>query len=218
MNIYDELLEKIKQLEAELKEEIERRNKQFFYEIRKRKVIFEKNVLRRHKKMALGLWKYIKHTRPRHIIGIPIIYSMIFPVIFLDLMVTFYQYAFFPLFKLKQVTRKDYIIIDRRFLGYLNPIEKLNCIYCGYFNGVIAYVREIAGRTEYRFCPIKHATTADSFHSHYTKFVDYGDAENALARFDEIDRIYKEKKLLDPNDPEQAKRINPQKGASPQSS
>ena len=44
--------------------------------------------------------------------------------------------------------RGQYIVIDRHRLKYLNAIEKLNCVYCGYGNGVIAYARDIAGRTE----------------------------------------------------------------------
>ena len=33
-------------------------------------------------------------------------------------------------------------------LEYPNGLEKLNCAYCGYFKGLIAYVQEIAARTE----------------------------------------------------------------------
>lgn len=215
MNIYDELLEKIKELENELIKEIEKRNKQFFYEIKKRKVIFEKTILKRHKEMAINFWQYIRQTRPRHIIGIPIIYSMIFPITILDIMITFYQYTFFPLFQMKTVKRKNYIVIDRHFLGYLNPLEKIHCAYCGYFNGVISYAREVAGRTEYRFCPIKHATTASSFHRHYTSFVDYGDAESSFERFVEIDRLFKEKVALDPDDPRQLQTSQPEPEKKP---
>ena len=40
------------------------------------------------------------------------------------------------------------MVIDRYALSYLNVIEKLNCVYCEYVNGLIAYVQEIAARTE----------------------------------------------------------------------
>lgn len=49
-------------------------------------------------------------------------------------------------------------------LSYLNAIEKLNCVYCGYGNGVIAYGREIIARTEQFWCPIKHASKAAGEH------------------------------------------------------
>ena len=44
--------------------------------------------------------------------------------------------------------RRDYFAIDRHKLAYLNAIEKFNCLFCSYTNGLIGYVREIAARTE----------------------------------------------------------------------
>ena len=64
--------------------------------------------------------------------------------------------------------------MDRRKLAYLNSIEKFNCVYCEYVNGLIAYVQEIAGRTEQYWCPIKHAMRVKSMHSRYRHFLDYG--------------------------------------------
>jgi hypothetical protein len=55
-------------------------------------------------------------------------------------------------------------VFDRYHLAYLNVLEKLNCAYA---NGLIAYVREIAGRTEQYWCPIKHARRVIGAHSHY---------------------------------------------------
>ena len=72
--------------------------------------------------------------------------------------------------------RSDYIIIDRQHLNYLNVFEKLNCVYCGYGNGVISYAREITSRTEQYWCPIKHARKVLDAHPRYNGFVDYGDA------------------------------------------
>ena len=56
---------------------------------------------------------------------------------------------------LKKFPRSDFIAIDRHQLAYLNVIEKVNCAYCGYANGVAAYFREVAARTEEYWCPIK---------------------------------------------------------------
>jgi hypothetical protein len=80
------------------------------------------------------------------------------------------------------VRRSQYIVIDRHHVAYLNAIEKLNCVYCGYANGVFAYVREIAGRTEQYWCPIRHAKRVRAPHRHYRRFVDYGDAEGYRRR------------------------------------
>jgi hypothetical protein len=86
------------------------------------------------------------------------------------------------MYGISRVRRSAYIVIDRQHLAYLNGIEKLNCMYCGYANGVFAYVREVAGRTEQYWCPIRHATRVRAPHPHYRHFVDYGDADGYRKR------------------------------------
>ncbi len=111
------------------------------------------------------------------IVSIPVIYSMTLPIIMIDLTTTLYQQIIFRLYEIPLVKRKDYIIIDRHYLNYLKPINKVNCVYCGYGNGVAAYVQEIIARTEEKWCPIKHAQPPKETHRHYEDFLPYGDAE-----------------------------------------
>jgi hypothetical protein len=59
----------------------------------------------------------------------------------------------------------------------LNLIETLNCHYCAYGNGLLAYAREVAGRTEQYWCPVRHAARAASPHRQYRHFATYDDAE-----------------------------------------
>jgi hypothetical protein len=91
------------------------------------------------------------------IITAPFIYLCFVPTLAMDLIVTLYQRVCFPLYGIPVVTRGDYVIIDRHKLKYLNLAKRINCVYCGYFSGVIAYVQEVAGRTEQYWCPVKHA-------------------------------------------------------------
>jgi len=63
-------------------------------------------------------------------------------------------------------------------LPYLNVIEKFNCFYCSYANGLASYVREIGARTEQYWCPIKHARRIRDAHTHYNRFFAFGDAES----------------------------------------
>ena len=42
--------------------------------------------------------------------------------------------------------RRDYPVFDRAHLAYLNPLEKLNCAYCSYANGLLSFVKEVVGR------------------------------------------------------------------------
>jgi hypothetical protein len=87
-----------------------------------------------------------------------------------------YQAICFPVYKIPKVRRRDYLVFDRHHLAYLNTIEKINCAYCSYANGAIAFMREVASRTEIYWCPIKHARRVLGPHPHYQGFADFGDA------------------------------------------
>ncbi|SDI49910.1 hypothetical protein [Lutimaribacter saemankumensis] len=164
-------------MQDELEEEISRRGEAFRYSLRHGRVEFEEEARRRHREMRVRLGTFLRQTRPMVVLTAPVIYAMIVPFALLDLFVTIYQAVCFPVYGIPRVRRRDHIRIDRHHLQYLNGLQKLNCIYCGYANGLIAYVREIAGRTEAYWCPIKHAARVEGRHGHYAEFLDYGDAE-----------------------------------------
>jgi hypothetical protein len=107
----------------------------------------------------------------------PVIYSLIVPFVLLDAWVSFYQAVCFRAWGLRRVRRRGYFVIDRHKLRYLNALEKAHCVYCGYINGLIAYVREVAARTEQYWCPIKHGRRVRRTHEHYRSFAGYGDAK-----------------------------------------
>ena len=112
------------------------------------------------------------------LLSAPLIYAFILPAVFLDLSTTVYQHLVFPIYDIERVRRSDYILLDRGRLPYLNRLERFNCNYCGYVNGLIGYAREVASRTEQYFCPIKHAFRelgGDPRSGHYLAF---GDAEH----------------------------------------
>lgn len=171
------LLERIHALETELDEEFERRQEQFSYKVEQSKIVFERDIEQRHKALKQKLMPYIAGARPLVVLTAPVIYSMIVPFVVLDLFVTIYQAICFPVYRIEKAKRSDYIVFDRNHLSYLNGLEKLNCMYCSYGNGLLAYATEIAGRTEKRWCPIKHAKRMAGVHSHYAEFLEYGDGE-----------------------------------------
>ncbi len=83
----------------------------------------------------------------------------------------------FRAYGIPRVPRSDFIVIDRHYLAYLNVIEKMNCVLCGYANGLIAYTREIASRTEQFWCPVKHAQRLRAPHARMGIYADYGDQD-----------------------------------------
>lgn len=173
-----DLVNKIAALEQQLVEELRQQQEEFHYQLEDSKVKFELTVLIAHRKLRASLLPWLRSSSLGNIVSAPFIYMMIVPLAFLDLMVTLYQQLCFRLYQLPRVKRGDYIVLDRHQLAYLNGIEKFNCVYCGYGNGVVAYTREIVSRTEQYWCPIKHARKVVGVHKRYHKFLDYGDAEN----------------------------------------
>ena len=175
--LLDELMEKLREVQAEIEVELAKRREELRFHFENRRIVFEQEVLRIHREIKTRVSRYLIDANPLMILTAPVIYSLIVPVVLLDLFVMTYQAICFPVYKIPKVRRRDYLVFDRHHLAYLNAIEKLNCVYCGYANGVLAYVREIAGRTEQYWCPIRHAQPVREPHAHYLEFVDYGDAD-----------------------------------------
>lgn len=174
----NQLLEEIRTLEEDLAEAIKTQELEFYYRLEGTRVRFEKAVKQAHKKLKVGSLAWLAQSSPRNLISAPIIYFMIIPFAVLDICVTIYQWTCFPLYRIARVKRSDHIAIDRHKLSYLNSLEKFNCVYCGYMNGLIAYTREIASRTEQYWCPVKHARKILDPHRRYHRFADFGDPQD----------------------------------------
>lgn len=184
------LMSKIKELEKEIEKEIEIRQSKFYYQIRRKRVYFEQQVRQHHRELMKRLRYYFADARIMAIATAPVIYSLIVPAVLMDMMVSAYQAICFPVYGIPKVKRSEYIVLDRQYLRYLNAIEKLNCVYCGYFNGLIAFVREVAARTEQHWCPIKHARKVKDLHNRYKYFLDYGDAESYRTHIEKVRRDF----------------------------
>ena len=182
-NRLEVLLNEIKALEKELIGEIESKKKEYSYEAIKSAIHFKEEVVSLHRAQATRIRDYLRQAKLRNIATAPIIWLNLIPAVLMDLVVTFFQFSCFPIYGIPKVKRSDYIVIDRHYLQYLNLIEKINCVYCGYFNGVIAYVQEVAARTEQYWCPIKHARNLKTMHNRYSQFSEFGDSEHFHKNF-----------------------------------
>ncbi|WP_415184937.1 hypothetical protein [Phaeovulum sp.] len=178
----DALLARLHDMQDELEAAFDERRAALRYRVEKGRVIFEEGVQEAHRAARIRLWVFLRRTRILVALTAPVIYSLIIPFVLLDISLIVYQAICFPVYRIPKVRRRDYIVIDRQQLGYLNGVQKLNCVYCGYGNGLLAYAREVAARTEQYWCPIKHAARVTGVHEHYPNFADYGDAEGYLTR------------------------------------
>jgi len=179
-----QLLSRMTALEDELREALHEQETSVLFEIKGRRVEFEHSARQAHRRLKTRFFHWLVTYRPQNLLTGPVIYSMIAPLAILDLFVTIYQAVCFPIYGIAKVQRTSYIVMDRQQLEYLNFVEKFHCSYCAYASGLIAYVFEIVARTEEYFCPIKHARRILGTHSHYPRFLDYGDAADYEARLE----------------------------------
>ncbi len=122
-----------------------------------------------------GIPAFLRHASLANLLSTPIVYSLCVPLLLLDLWTTVYQWVCFPMYGIARVRRRSHFTIDRHRLPYLNPIEKLHCLYCSYATGLLSYVMEVTARTEQYWCPIRHAGVTAFPHERHQVFADYGD-------------------------------------------
>lgn len=133
---------------------------------------------------------YRKFCRKRffgHLIATPFLWAPLPMLIVLDILSELYHRVCFPIYGITKVRRSEYIqIIDRNKLQYLNFFEKIGCMYCGYANGLSAYLKEIAGRTEKYWCDIMHETKPGfkvQAHQIEQKFSPFGDKDDCEKKY-----------------------------------
>jgi hypothetical protein len=185
----DELLARIRSLQEEV-EEVYRQAREEFAE---QKLRLAEEFLRRQRRYRTGLIRFIFTARPLVLLTAPMVYLGWLPFLALDLFVTLYQAICFPVWRIARARRSDYLVFDRADLPYLNAIERFNCLYCSYGNGVAAYAREVAARTEQYWCPIKHARRIVGAHDRYPRFFEHGDAEAYRQGLERLRREYGDK-------------------------
>ena len=98
-------------------------------------------------------------------------YVCIIPLVVLDVFLWQFQHIYFRFHNIPQITRKEYVIIDRYELKGLYFWQKVNCVYCGYANGIVAFAKAIVNQMEIYSCAIKHVRTPEG-QEHHTNFYD----------------------------------------------
>jgi hypothetical protein len=167
---------RLDRLRRDLRRSVREQRRRWRYRITRGRVEFDREVHALHAQFRQGLPAYLRGANPLSLLTAPVIYSLLVPFALIDAWVAVYQRICVPIYGIPLVRRRPYFALDRGKLRYLNAIEKANCTFCTYANGVLSHVREVAARTEQYWCPIKHARPIASPHERYHQFFDYGDA------------------------------------------
>ncbi len=169
------LFETIRTLEGDLETRLAAQRRSYGYKLKQGRLFISRRARARQAALKVGLRRYLIDSGVLTILTAPFIYAVAIPIFALDLVASLYQAVCFRVYGVDQVKRCAYVVFDRHRLPYLNAIQKVNCFYCAYANGVLAYVHEIASRTEQYWCPIKHAERLTGTHRRYDGFLEYGD-------------------------------------------
>lgn len=183
-----EILEKIEALNEALWSESLALAEKYGFVVERKKIRFLEDTKKQHKQYRTPSWQYVIPQRVGHVLSLPFIYMMIVPTVILDVCITLYNHIALPLCGIPRVERSRYMVYDRRFLQYLNMVQKLHCLYCSYVNGVFGYAVEIAARTERYWCPVKAAGKPGYQHRWYEEFADYGNPKEWKEKFNTIEK------------------------------
>ena len=186
LHFTNDLVRRFRSAEAAVLGDARRQRVRWRYHVNRGTVRFDQGVRGAHRRLKQGLLRFLRESSLGNAITVPLIYSLAVPLALADIWITLYQWLCFPIYRIARVRRRDYFALDRQKLGYLNAIEKINCTYCSYATGMIAYIREVAARTEQYWCPIKHGRRIRSPHARYPLFADYGDAAGYRTRGPEL--------------------------------
>ena len=186
----ERIVERLREAEEDLTREVEAQQQRWHYRVHRGRVWFDQELRQAHRRLRQSIPAYIREGSVLSLLTAPLIYSLLLPLLLLDVWVTIYQWVCFPIYGVARVRRRAYFVIDRHKLAYLNGIEKINCTFCSYANGLFSYVREVAARTEQYWCPIKHASQLKREHSRYRRFVEFGDSDAWRAHGEELRRDF----------------------------
>jgi hypothetical protein len=195
-----QMLVQINALEAEIEAEMNLQKAHWRYQLHGKRVEFEQSIKDAHRKLKLGIFRWFLTVHPQDYLTAPIIYGMVIPIVLFDLCIMFYQYTCFPIYGIARVKRSDYFAYDQQHLAYLNFIEKFDCLYCSYGNGLMAFATEIFARTEQYFCPIKHSHKIFGLHSRNRFFMEYGDAVDLHKKFEKIRGDLRNENIITPKE------------------
>ncbi|MDP2685012.1 MAG: hypothetical protein Q8P20_08330 [bacterium] len=120
----------------------------------------------------------------RHWLSYPFIWVVLLPLFILDVFIEIYHRICFPLFGIPIIKRRQYIRIDRHKLKYLDWLDKIGCVYCGYANGLLLYASVITAETERYWCGIKHQP-GDGFiePKHHADFAEYNNEDEYKSKY-----------------------------------
>jgi hypothetical protein len=98
--VLQDLTRRAREIEAEFETELARRRELLGGRLVRGRMMFETEVLARHRAARENLLEYTRAIPLRHMATAPMIYSLILPLALVDLWITLYQWSCFPAYRI----------------------------------------------------------------------------------------------------------------------
>lgn len=93
----NDILAQMAALEADLRTAVHDQESRMFFQIKGKRVEFERSVRDAHRQLKTGFLRWLVSNRPQNLVTGPLIYGMVVPLLMLDACASFYQWACFPI-------------------------------------------------------------------------------------------------------------------------
>jgi hypothetical protein len=93
------LMEKMRSVESEIESELAKRREELRFGFENSRVVFEEEALRIHRAIKTRASRYLLQANPLVVLTAPVIYSLLIPIMLLDIFVIVYQLICFPVYK-----------------------------------------------------------------------------------------------------------------------
>jgi len=104
----DRFVSRIRLLEDELASEHEAQRQRWHYRLDRGRVWFDREVQLAHRRFKQSIPAFIAQGSVRNLLTAPIIYTLIVPLLVLDVWITLYQWMCFPIYGIAVVSRPSY--------------------------------------------------------------------------------------------------------------
>jgi len=113
----NELLEDMRDLQEQMETLFDDAREQFRYTFEGGRVRFSKEVQDFQRRFRVSSLRYILTARLSSLLTAPLIYSMVVPLLIIDLTFSLYQHICFRAYGVARVRRSDYLVNDRHKLA-----------------------------------------------------------------------------------------------------
>ena len=113
----ERIAKRFREAEKDLAREIEEQEERWHYRVHRGRVWFDREVRRAHRRARQNIPAYIGEGSFLSLLTTPVTYSLMAPLVLLDVWVTMYQCVCFPVYGIARVPRRAYFVIDRHKLA-----------------------------------------------------------------------------------------------------